>query len=123
MFQAFYSWKGVRFQKCAQTILFQKQHGAERNDWRVKTKKQTINFYRQNHILRDDADPNYRNITVKPAALFDGKFSEEFLEKCFHSLRKSMIRKRKNMPMEMSLNGSFVKTWIIRSWIKTWLDH
>ena len=70
MFKAFYSWKDVRFQKCAQTILFQKQHGAGRNDWRVKAKKQTINFYRQNHILRDNADPNYRNITVKPAGVF-----------------------------------------------------
>ena len=48
-----------------------------------QTNKQTlINSYKQNQILRDNADPNYRNkvkrslIKVKSVALFDGKFPE-----------------------------------------------
>ena len=64
--------------------------------------KQTlISFYKQNPILwdnGDNADPNYRNnvkrslIKVKLVTLFDGNLPEEFLEKCFHSLRTSMFR-------------------------------
>ena len=55
----------------------------------------------------DNADPSYRNnvkrvlITVKLVTLFEGKFSEEFLQKCFHSLRTSMIRE-----MKKSANGN-----------------
>ena len=55
----------------------------------------------------DNADPNYRNnvkrvlIKVKLVTLFDGKFSEEFLQKFFHSLRTSMIRE-----MKKSANGN-----------------
>ena len=67
--------------------------------------KQTlISFYNQNSILWDNADPNYRNkikrspIKVKFFTLFDGKFSEEFLEKCFHSLEISMSREMKKSP-------------------------
>ena len=88
MFKAFNSWKNLRFQKCTQTVLFQKQHGAEKNHW--PGKKQTlISFYKQNPILRDNADPNYKNkvkrslIKVKLVTIFDGKLSDKFLEKCF----------------------------------------
>ena len=55
----------------------------------------------------DNADPNHRNkvkrplIKVKLVALFDGKFSEEFLKQCFHSLRTLMIRE-----MKKSTNGN-----------------
>ena len=73
----------VWFQKFAQTVFFQKQHGTGKNDWPVQTNKQTlINSYKQNQILQDNADPNYRNkvkrslIKVKSVALFDGKFPE-----------------------------------------------
>ena len=63
--------------------------------------KETISFYKPNLILWDNADPNYRNkvkrsfIKVKLVRLFEGKFSEGFLEKCFHSLRTSMNREIK----------------------------
>ena len=49
-------------------------------------KQALISFYKQNPTLRDNADPNYRNkdkrslIKVKLVTLFEGKFSEEFLE-------------------------------------------
>ena len=72
-----------------------------------------ISFYKQNPIFGDNADPKYRNIVkdkVKLVTSFDGKFSGEFLEKCLHSLRISLIQEIEYLPMEMSLNGSFVES-------------
>ena len=63
--------------------------------------KQTISFYKPNLIMWDNADSNYRNkvkasfIKVKLVRVFEGKFSEGFLEKCFHSLRTSLNREIK----------------------------
>ena len=68
--------------------------------------KETISFYKPNLILWDNADPNYRNkgkrsfIKVKLVKLFEGKFSEGFWEKYFHSLRTSM-----NREIKKSANG------------------
>ena len=71
------------------------------------SKTTLIRFYKQNPILWNNADPNYKNkvkrslIKVKLVTIFDGKFPEEFLEICFHSLRTSMIRQIKK-----SANGN-----------------
>ena len=74
-----------------------------------------ISFYKQNPILRDSADPNCRNkvrrslINVKLVTLFDGKFSKEFLEKCFHSLRTSMIQEMKKFANRTESRWKFYK--------------
>ena len=71
------------------------------------SKTTLIRFYKQNPILWNNADPNYRNkvkrshIKVKLVTIFDGKLPEEFLEICFHSFRTSMIRQIKK-----SANGN-----------------
>ena len=70
-------------------------------------KKHYLVFYKQNLIFWDNADPSYRNkverylIKVKLVTPFDGKFSKEFLEKCFHSCKTSMIGE-----MKKSTNGN-----------------
>ena len=99
MFKAFNSWKDVWFQQCAQTIFFQKQHGAR------KIRETSINY--KHPMLWNNADSNYRNnvnislIKVKLLTLFAGEFLEEFLGKCFHSLRTSVTRE-----MKKSANGN-----------------
>ena len=58
-------------------------------------------------MWNNGTDPNYKNkvkkslIKLKLVTFFDGKFSEELLEKCFHSLRTSVIRE-----MKKSANGN-----------------
>ena len=59
--------------------------------------KTLFGFCKQNVILGDNADPNCRNKVkrsfnkAKLVTFFDGKSSEEFLKKCFHSISTSMI--------------------------------
>ena len=73
-----------------------------RSEKMTDEEKQTLtSLYKQNPIFWDNGDSNYRNkvkrslIKVKLVTLFVGIFSEEFLEKCFHSLRTSMIQEIK----------------------------
>ena len=88
-----------------------------------KEKQTLISFCKQNPILWDNAYPNYRKkvkrylIKLKLVTLFDSKLSEEFLEKCLHSLRTSMIREMKKSGNGNESNGSFIKT------LTFWLDH
>ena len=64
-------------------------------------KRNLILFYKENPILWDSNDKYYKNkiqrslTKVKLASLFDDKYTEEVLEKTFHSLRTSMLREVK----------------------------
>ena len=66
-------------------------------------KKKLIEYYRNNKELWDKSDQNYNNKsrrTLMKNGLvqeFEGKFSEEQLEKTFHSLRTSFMREVKKI--------------------------
>jgi hypothetical protein len=76
-------------------------------------KKVLINFYKENPLLWNSNDSYYKNKTqrslvkVKLVTLFDDKYSEELLEKTFHSLRTSMLREVK----KVSSGVTSKKTW------------
>ena len=87
---------------------------------KINDEEKLISFYKQNRIMWENVDPNYRNkvkrqlIKVELVTFFDRNFPEEFLEKYFHSLRTSMIQE-----MEKPANG-YESKW---NFIKTfWLD-
>ena len=76
-------------------------------------KKILINFYKENPALWNSNDPHYKNkvqrslIKVKLVTLFAEKYTEDVLEKTFHSLRTSMLREVKKLD-----NGIIPKrTW------------
>ena len=105
----------VWFQKFAQTVFFQKQHGTGKNDWPVQTNKQTlINSYKQNQILRDNADPNYRNkvkrslIKVKSVALLTANFQKEYR---YRNLHEAKLRE-----LMEQLEGQFTVAEIKQQW-------
>ena len=87
------------FNNVHKQFFFQKQHGAR------KIRETSINY--KHPMLWNNADSNYRNnvkislIKVKLLTLFAGEFLEEFLGKCFHSLRTSVTRE-----MKKSANGN-----------------
>ena len=66
-------------------------------------KKILINFYQENPALGNSNDPHYKNkvqrslINVKLVTLFAEKYTEDVLEKTFHSLRMSMLREVKKL--------------------------
>ena len=66
-------------------------------------KKVLIKFYKENPALWNSSDPYYKNkvqrslIKTKLLALFENKYTEDVLEKTFHSLRTSMLREVKKL--------------------------
>ena len=64
-----------------------------------KEKKTYINFCKENPVLGNSEDPNYKNevkrslMKIKLTELFDDKYSEELLEKTFYSLRTAILVK------------------------------
>ena len=84
MFKAFYSRKDVRFQKCTQ--FYFKNNMAQGK----MTDEEKQSFYKQNPILWENTDPNYRNkikrslIKVKLVALFELSL-KRFLSSHLHS--------------------------------------
>ena len=60
-------------------------------------------FYKDNPTLWNALDQNYRNKAERSALkkrlgeLFNDKYSEDLLEKTFHSLRTSMLREHKKI--------------------------
>ena len=66
-------------------------------------KVKLIEFYKANPTLWDTSDQYYKNkvkrllIKKRLVELFEDKFSEEHLEKTFHSLRTSMSREVKKL--------------------------
>ena len=61
-------------------------------------KKVLIKFYKENPALWNFSDPYYKNkvqrslIKTKLLTAFENKYTEDVLEKIFHSLRTSMLR-------------------------------
>ena len=66
-------------------------------------KKVLINFYKENPALWNSSDPYYKNkvqrslIKTKLLTVFQNKYTEDVLEKTFHSLRASMLREVKKL--------------------------
>jgi len=66
-------------------------------------KKTLIKFYKENPALWNSNDPYYKNkvqrslVKIKLTTLFEDKYSEDVLEKTFHSLRTSMLREVKKL--------------------------
>ena len=77
------------------------ESGRAQIEWRRKSK--LIEFYKANPTLWDTSDQYYKNkvkrllIKKRLVELFEDKFSEEHLEKTFHSLRTSMSREVKKL--------------------------
>ena len=66
-------------------------------------KKVLIKFYKENPALRNSSDPYYKSkvqrslIKTKLLTVFENKYTEDVLEKTFHSLRTSMLREVKKL--------------------------
>ena len=62
-------------------------------------KLQLLSFYRENPVLWSSENPFYHNKAQRNSAkeklleLFTGKYSSEVLEKTFHSLRTSSLKR------------------------------
>lgn len=75
-------------------------------------------------MLWNNADSNYRNnvkislIKVKLLTLFAGEFLEEFLGKCFHSLRTSVTREMKKSANGNESKWTFYKDFLVGSLTK-----
>ena len=67
------------------------------------TRKNLISFYKDNPTLWNALDQNYRNKAERSAVkkrlgeLVNDKYSEDLLEKTFHSLRTTILREHKNI--------------------------
>ena len=77
-------------------------------------KKVLIKFYKENPALWNSSDPYYKN------KVFENKYTEDVLEKTFHSLRTSMLREVKmltlflwhyTMTLFLRRSGSFLMIW------------
>ena len=71
-------------------------------------KRKLIGFYKENPILWDSNNPYYKNKEKKEsvkgnlAELFDNIYTADQFEKCFHSLRSSMLREvKKNAGLDV----------------------
>ena len=66
-------------------------------------KKVLTKFYKENSALWNSSDPYYKNkvqrslIKTKLLTVFENKYTEDVLEKTFHSLRTSMLREVKKL--------------------------
>ena len=66
-------------------------------------KKVLIKFCKENPALRNSSDPYYKSkvqrslIKTKLLTVFENKYTEDVLEKTFHSLRTSMLREVKKL--------------------------
>ena len=89
-------------------------------------KKVLIKFYKENPALWNSSDPYYKNkvqrslIKTKLLTVFENKYTENVLEKTFHSLRTSMLREVKmlalflwhyTMALFLRRSGSFLMIW------------
>ena len=66
-------------------------------------KKVLIKFYKENPALWNSSDPYYKNkvqrslMKTKLLTVFENKYTEDVVEKTFHSLRTSMLREVKKL--------------------------
>ena len=71
-------------------------------------KRKLIEFYKENSLMWDSNNPYYKNKQKKEdvkgilVKLFDNTYTADQLEKCFHSLRSSMLREvKKNAGLDV----------------------